>query len=434
MNSRLMLTLYAYIRPVLQRVGVLSFVRRFLKPHTLAAVAKRVGLSEYVAPLPPRVRHQGAVQIDGVNYVADMKADIGIGESARSIYSALQASGVATAYCEVEIPLIQRTAPAAEIADRPEYSLTLAHLNPPELHLGLERHSDAFHGCYVIGYWLWEVPRFPDHWRPRIQALDEIWTASTYSRDILARAANIPVIYMPIPVEVTPDPLLRADFDLPNDRFVFLFAFNPGSSVARKNPYGVIEAYKQAFASTAEPPLLVIKAHHLKQHPQIAPGLRAAVESVGGVLLEDHLTRPQMHALIALADCIVSLHRAEGFGLLMAEAMALGKPVIATGYSSNMDFMTEANSFPVRYRLREITAADHADQPLFRQMYAAGQSWAEPELEHAADLMRYVIDHPEEARSRAAQAKNDLATGWSYEAVGKRMGERFRELASTSGN
>ena len=434
MNSRLVLTLYAYIRPILRRAGILSLVRLFLRPHTLAAIAKRVGLSEYVAPLPPRARHEGAIQVGGINYVADMRADIGIGESARSIYSALQAADVATAYCEVEIPLIQRSAPAAGIADHAQYNLTLAHLNPPELHLGLERYPDAFHRCYVIGYWLWEVPRFPNHWRPRIKALDEIWTASTYSQEILSRAADIPVRYMPIPVEVSPEPLSREDFDLPDDRFIFLFAFNPGSSVARKNPYGVIEAYKRAFAEAAEPPLLVIKAHHLKQHPQIAPGLRAAVEEVGGILLEDHFTRPRMHALTALADCVISLHRAEGFGLLMAEAMALGKPVIATGYSSNMDFMTEDNSFPVRYRLREITMADHADQPLFRQMYAAGQSWAEPDIGHAAELMRYVIDHPKVAQARAARAKNDLASGWSYEAVGKRMDERFRQLASTSGN
>ena len=432
MNSRLVLTLYARIRPVLQRAGVLSVVRRLLKPHILASIAKRVGLSEYVAPLPPRVRHQGAVQLDGINYVADMQADIGIGESARSIYSALQAASVATAYCEVEIPLIQRSAPVTGVAGHAQYKLTLAHLNPPELHLGLERYPNAFHGCYVIGYWLWEVPRFPNHWRPRIQALDEIWTASTYSQEILARAADIPVTYMPIPVEVSPESLLRADFDLPDNRFIFLFAFNPGSSVARKNPYGVIEAYKRAFADAAEPPLLVIKAHHLKQHPQIAPGLRAAVEEVGGILFEDHLTRPQMHALIALADCVISLHRAEGFGLLMAEAMALGTPVIATGYSSNMDFMTEVNSFPVRYRLREITADDHADQPLFRQMYAAGQSWAEPDIGHAAELMRYVVDHPEDTRARAALAKNDLAMGWSYEAVGQRMRGHFRQLAAAS--
>jgi glycosyltransferase involved in cell wall biosynthesis len=428
-----MLKLYGYIRPILQRVGVLSFARRFLKPQILAAVARQAGLSEYVAPLPPRKRHQGAIQTDGVNYVADMRADIGIGESARAIYSALQAAGVATNYCEVEIPLIQRSAPVTETVNHAHYNLTVAHLNPPELHLGLARYPNAFHGCFVIGYWLWEVPRFPDHWRPRIQAVDEIWTASRYSQEILAREADVPVIYMPIPVEVSPEPMVRADFNLPNDRFIFLFVFNPGSSVARKNPYGVTEAYKRAFAGATEPPLLVIKAHHLKRHPQIEQELRTAVSDAGGVLIEDHFTRPQMHALITLANCVISLHRAEGFGLLMAEAMALGKPVIATGYSSNMDFMTESNSFPVRYKLREITEADHRDQPLFRRMYVPGQLWAEPDIDHAAELMRYAIDHPEEAQKRAAQAQHDLAAGWSYEAVGNRIKTRLLELAPAFG-
>jgi glycosyltransferase involved in cell wall biosynthesis len=429
-----MLTLYSYIRPVLKRVGVLSIARRFLKPQILAAIAKRVGLSEHIAPLPPRDRHQGEVHIDGINYVADLKADIGIGESARAIYSALQATGVAVSYCDIETPLIQRTAPVTDTLDRARYKTTIAHLNPPELHLGIEGYPDAFHGCYVIGYWLWEVPIFPRHWRSRMHGLDEIWTASRYSQKILAQAADIPVVYMPIPVRVSPAPLTRADFHLPDNRFIFLFSFNPGSSVARKNPYGVIEAYKRAFAGAANPPLLVIKAHHLKQHPQIASELREAVESVGGVLIEDHLTRPQMHALIALADCVVSLHRAEGFGLLMAEAMALGKPVIATGYSSNMDFMNEANSFPVRFNLRNITKDDHRHQPLFRRMYAPGQLWAEPDLDHAAELMRRVFSDPHEAQLRASQAKIDLDAGWSDEAVSEQMQRRFRELSPTFEN
>ena len=424
---------YRAIRPLLQRIGLLGLARRLMTPQMRAQVAQNIGLGGYIAPLPPRAPYRGAVRADGVNYIADLRADIGVGESARGIYDAMRAAGIAIHYQEIETPLIRRSAPLAAVTNPSKnYGVTLAHLNPPELHLGVERYPDAFHRCYTIGYWLWEVPRFPERWLSRMAVLDELWTSSRYTQNILSQVTNLPVIYMPIPVTVAPQPVTHAEFGLPEGRFIFFFAFNPGSSVARKNPYGVIEAYRRAFLGMENAPLLVIKAHHLSQHPTIADPLREAVRGVKGILIEDHLTRSQMHGLTALADCVVSLHRAEGFGLLIAEAMALGRPVIATGYSSNMDFMTPANSFPVRYTLRDITTADHHDQPLLGEVYAPGQLWAEPDLDHAAELMQYVINHPAQAHQYGAAAQHDLTHGWSAQAVGHLITERLNQIAQRS--
>src|SRR5690606_22096021 len=134
-------------------------------------------------------------------------------------------------------------------------------------------------------------------------------------------------------------------------------------------------------------------------------------------------------------DCFVSLHRAEGFGLGIAEAMALGKPVIATAYSSNTDFMTEANSYSVNYTLRPITLEDHAFQPSLQSVYTPGdgQMWAEPDLDHAAALMRHVAGHPDEAAQRGRIAAQDVQAQLSVEAVGQQIRARLEQIQHREG-
>lgn len=422
-------SLYNRIRPLLWKVGVLSLMRRIFTPERRANIAKRIGLVNYVPPLPPRLPYRGRIRPDGVNYIADLRADIGLGESARLIHQTLLATGIGMNTQEVVIPMIQRTATVEIPPNTTHYDITLAHLNSPELRLGLDKYPDSFFKSYTIAHWYWELPQFPELWLPNLKLLDEIWTSSRYTQNIFTQVTDIPVHYFPTPVIVTPEPVTRAQFGIPEGRFIFFFAFNPGSSVARKNPYALIEAYKRAFEGMSHPPLLVMKVHHLSQHPTITPQLVTALENVGGILITNHLTRSQMHGLINLSDCVVSLHRAEGFGLLMAEAMAMGKPVIATGYSSNMDFMTEDNSFPVRYRLCEITPDDHKDQPSLGEFYTAGQIWAAPDMDHAAELMRHIYNTPSSAQKRADRAKQDMARGWTQEAVGQKMLARLRAIA-----
>lgn len=412
-------------------MGLLPLARRLTPPELRARIAQRIGLGGYIAPLPPRAPYTGNISAEGVNYIADLRADIGIGESARLFYQTLLAAGLGVNVQEVTIPIIPRSSRVSVKPNDQRYTVTIAHLNAPELRLGFDRYPKSFHHAYTIGHWYWEVPHFPAPWAQRMSVLDEIWTSSRYTRDILVGVAQIPVHYIPTPVIVAPEPVTRAQFGIPDGRFMFFFAFNPGSSVARKNPHGIIKAYRRAFAGEPKPPVLVIKAHHLANHPAIAGALREAVRSVGGILIEQHLTRAQMHGLTQLADCVVSLHRAEGFGLLMAEAMAMGRPVIATGYSSNMDFMTEANSFPVRYTLTDITPEDHRLQPLLGEFYTPGQPWADPNLDHAAELMRLVVQNPDIAHQRAQTAQRDMATGWNPQAVGQVITQRLKQIVAS---
>lgn len=439
-------TLYNLIRPILRRTGVIDLAYKVLTPNMRATIARRTGLGDYISPLPPRDRFSGPVQVDGINYIADMRADIGVGEATRGIYAALLAAGLPVDYQEIVTPLIPRTHAVSEASTSvtPRYGVTLAHLNPPELRIGVQQYPKSFAGRYAIGYWHWEVPRFPSRWVSRFDALDEVWTASRYTQQILSKVGDVPVHYIPIPVSA-PTPTqspeqVRAAFGLPADRVIFFFAFNPGSSVARKNPYGLIEAYQRAFGAndSAHRPLLVIKAHHLSDpmHSAVAAELRTRITDVGGVLIDQHLSRDQMNGLLNACDCFVSLHRAEGFGLGMAEAMALGKPVIATAYSSTTDFMTETNSYAVGYTLRPITLEDHAFQPSLQSVYmpGEGQVWAEPDLDQAAALMQHVAEHPDEAAQRGRIAAQDIAAQLSIEAVGQQIRARLEMIQNREGD
>jgi hypothetical protein len=171
---------------------------------------------------------------------------------------------------------------------------------------------------------------------------------------------------------------------------------------------------------------LVIKAQKLPA--RLREALSTALAEVGGLLIDRSLPRQAMYDLLAQADCYVSLHRAEGFGLGMAEAMALGKPVIATDYSANTDFMTAANSYPVRYSLRALAADDLRYEPEAAKAYQPGQTFAEPDIDHAAALMRQVYDDQSAARARGAQAAADIAAHCGPRAVVEKVVARVTAI------
>ena len=187
--------------------------------------------------------------------------------------------------------------------------------------------------------------------------VDEIWVATRFVQGSFRRVTTRPVHVVPAIVpDLQGSGKPRRDFGLSEDEVVFLFSFDVNSAVARKNPGAVVEAFARAFPSPSDcRSRLVVKVLNLDLHPDVARWLRPAVASVNGVLIEDDLGHAELIDLFCCADAYISLHRSEGFGFGIAEAMALGKPVIATAYSGNLDFATAANSCQVSYRLREIT-------------------------------------------------------------------------------
>jgi glycosyltransferase involved in cell wall biosynthesis len=360
----------------------------------------------------------------GVNLIGYLFSEKGLGEAARGLARACRAAGVPVAandFSESESVNRSLDFPVERIGL--PFPVTLLAVNPDglrnfALNVDVRR---LRRGRYTIGYWFWEQPEFPADWADRFDTVDEVWVGSTFTQQAVARVSPVPVVRVPPALDPNPSvsPLARAGLGIPADAFVFLFVFDASSTLARKNPVGLIRAFRQAFP--ADPGVrLVLKVSRLELAPDRADLLAAAAADPRVLLLGGVLPRPGITALLAAADCYVSLHRSEGFGLTMAEAMVLGKPVIATGYSANLDYMTPWNSLLVDYRLARL---DRDTGP-----YRAGQEWAEPSADHAAAVMQAVVRDRGAASRLGARARADVTAALRPEAVGRLVAGRLAAL------
>jgi glycosyltransferase involved in cell wall biosynthesis len=282
---------------------------------------------------------------------------------------------------------------------------------------------DFFSDRYVIGQWFWELESAPDWYSPAFPLVNELWAPTRFIESMLRRSVpdSVTVTYTPLPV-VAPAvdaSLGRRHFGLDN-RFMFLFAFDFMSVMKRKNPLGLVEAFCRAFADGAGP-MLVMKAINGEKRPHDLALLQAAIADRSDiVLMSDYLTRIETSTLTSIADCYVSLHRSEGLGLTISEAIALGVPVIATGYSGNLDFMTDANANIVS--MHRVKVGDDAGG------YSPIAVWAEPNLDEAAALMRSVYENPEMARAKAKKAQAGILNDFTVERSGAIMKNRLEQI------
>jgi glycosyltransferase involved in cell wall biosynthesis len=278
---------------------------------------------------------------------------------------------------------------------------------------------DSYAGRYTIGYWAWELAEFPDALVPAFDAVHEVWVPSTFVAMALQAKTSKPVWVMGHSIKPDRVPPDRATLGLPDDAVVFLAAVDFNSFLERKNVLGAIAAFRSAFGVGDENVHLVIKAHGgTGAFREARARLTAALGQDRRItLIDEVLTRREIDVLYASIDVFVSLHRAEGFGLPIAECMRLGKVVIATDYSGSRDFVSADCALPVPYRLVPV---DDSIYPL-----GDGQNWAEPDLVDAARLMRLVVADPA-LRSRLGQAaKEQIERDYSPEAVGARMAARL---------
>jgi glycosyltransferase involved in cell wall biosynthesis len=374
----------------------------------------------------------------GANVIGDWWATTGLAEAARRSATALFEAGAGFSvlnFAVEGVPREESRAPAW-LWDRPHgrpHPVDIWYLNINELHMVpdelLRPPGDK---RYAIASWYWELPRVGPEFVGQVDRVDEIWVASRFVADTFRGHTHKPVLVMPCAVEPTPSQSVsRFDFGLREESCIFLYSFDANSFFARKNPWGAINAFHKAFSpqerrSSAQ---LVIKTVNLDRHPRERARLSAAVAHVGGMLVEDDLPQGDMHALISLSDVYVSLHRSEGFGLGMAEAMHLGRPVIATAYSGNMDFTTHANSCLVGYRLRAIDGAENDYEEGISRIYETGQLWAEPDLEQAARWMRVMFERPTERRRIGLAGATTIRRQYSTTAAQSAMLARLEELA-----
>lgn len=265
---------------------------------------------------------------------------------------------------------------------------------------------EFFRNRYTIGYWAWETSQFPADFGEAFDYVDEVWGLSSFTANAIAERSPVPVRAAPLPV-ATKEPILPST-RFPPDRIVFLFSFDFLSVMGRKNPEGLITAFARAFEPD-EGPLLVIKTINGHLRPEGVRALELAVGARDDIMLMDgYLSESERDALLARADAYVSLHRAEGFGLTIAEAMERGIPTISTGYSGNLDFAVPHDPLMVPF---ELTKVGPGYEP-----YAASAEWAEPDLNVAASLMRSIVERPAEARRLGEAAQTYVRTHHSIAA------------------
>jgi hypothetical protein len=354
----------------------------------------------------------------GVNLAGYFGSTLGVGQAARGVREALAAAGVPLA----AVPLNADSGETVEVPfalTPPEdaaFPVNLVCANADGMSGARAQLGQSFfEGRRTVGVWWWEAGPFPERWTRAFDLLDEVWVGSSHVASMLAPAAPVPVLAMPTPVPAPADGgRTRAD------GFVFLYVYDYDSVFERKNPLAAIEAFARAFPEGGAA-RLALKCLGGERHPDAhqrvleAAGAHAGVEVIDRMLAAD-----EMAALMQGCDCYVSLHRAEGFALTIAEAMLRGKPVIATGWSGPLDYLTQSNAYLVDYRLVQI---GEGNDP-----YPADGSWAEPDLDHAAALMREVVEHPEDAARRAERGRAELEATHSPTAAGEAMAARLARL------
>jgi glycosyltransferase involved in cell wall biosynthesis/SAM-dependent methyltransferase len=368
--------------------------------------------------------------VDGINVAGYLRNRTGIGTVARRYVEALQSSEIPFALKDLSSlnPIGSEDPGLTEFDTEHPYSTNLVCVNAVEYpvfawHVGEQFLRDR----YNIGVWFWELRTFPDEWLDRFEHYAELWAPTSFIASTLAPVSPVPVV--PVPVVLTTPRTGsrergRQRLGVTDDEFVYLYIFDFRSYFERKNPLALVDAFRLAFAPHMKA-RLVIKCVNDDFDPAAFAELSERARGYAVDILTGYWSAAEMHDLMAACDAFASLHRSEGLGLTIAEAMACGKPVIATDWSGNTDYMDIANSFPVRYQLVEL---DHDVGP-----YRAGNVWADPSVEHAAELLQFLYDNRETAAQRGQVAQRSMSTNYSAQRVAEIIAARLEVIGNRRG-
>ncbi|MEQ9824730.1 MAG: glycosyltransferase family 4 protein [Puniceicoccaceae bacterium] len=368
----------------------------------------------------------------GINVVGWFHGYLGVGESARACVRAAETTGLPVHAVNLRLHLEGGQSPelwTKPLVDQGMQAISIAHVDAPQsFDLTVKHPVEMGKDRYRIGYWAWELPEFPDAWVRYALAFDEIWCPSDFCREAMAAKLPIPVMTMPHAIEIpevegTPAQWRRR-FGLPKDRFLFLFSFDLNSYAPRKNPEAVIEAYRLAFAESCGDASvgLVLKMHGKGYRPEDRLALQKLQQELPHLYIVDEtLTREALTGLQFACDAFVSLHRSEGFGLAVAEMMALGKPVISTNWSATSEFVDLKNGCPVAYQLVEL------ERPV--GPYSKGQLWAEADTHDAARWMRKVAEDSDFRTRIATAGMATMRDRFSIHVIGERYRRRIKAIS-----
>lgn len=378
--------------------------------------------------LIPRTRSPRGQQACGVNLIGYAHAEMGLGEALRNTALALEYANVPFLVRKVDVPLLNRQDNLSMqqfMADHCRYGINCIGINPDLLYrLPQWLPYDEWGRRYNVGYWFWELANFPGAWRYACNLVDEVWVNTEFVANAV-RQVHDRVYKIPFAIEFeTPDSKFeRQYFKLPTSGFLFLFSYDFNSSAVRKNPDAVIEAFRHAFPETTSNVCLVVKSINGEQNSVALTRLKSSLGNDPRIIWVDgYLSTDEMRGLLNIADAYVSLHRSEGLGLGMAESMYLGKPVIATNYSGNTEFMHEDNSCLVPCTMVPVKA--------FEYPHHENQLWASPNIAAAAAWMQRLVYEPGLANSIGASARSYMHEHHSRAVMSQAVRDRVAEIGA----
>lgn len=369
--------------------------------------------------LIPRFRSKVEIKDYGVNFIGYAQGELGLGQAMRSmVYAALTAS----------IPLVVRkfkaSIPSKQSNDKLnqyssvqcQYPVNILSVNPDTLHLLPSWVSySEWAKTYNIGYWFWELENFPTTWNYATNIVDEIWVATDYVANAMRKSGK-KVVKIPFPLEfeLPPESMSKNYFGINPGQFTFLCSFDFLSYIERKNPAATIAAFQKAFSAGDHSAHLILKTVNGHLFPQLRAELEKLIEGDVRIEIRDgYLSQEEMRGFIRSADCYISLHRAEGLGLGLAEAMYLGKPTIATGYSGNLEFMNHSNSMLIPFSLISVPPQAYPN--------GEGQFWADPDIYVAARAMQKLANNANFGKNLGEKAAIYIQEQHSYSLIGQIM-------------
>ncbi len=366
----------------------------------------------------------------GVLFVGYLEAGLGLGESLRGLVHSIATTDQTFALYPFNVGVESRFIgrfPDGRYDLRRRYQVNVIEMaanQVPLLFREIGRWKVAH--SYNILRTYWELPQAPLEWAAALKGIQEIWVPNGFVENAFRGIFDGPINIIPPCVEVGIGEVFdRSRFGMEEGRFYFVFSFDYHSHPTRKNPIGVVSAFQSAFPNRSENVGLVIKSTDAPgRYSEIKARILDAADHDPRIKIIDSMfSRDEMLSLINQGDCYVSLHRSEGFGLGMAEAMALGKPVIGTEYSGNTEFLSERTGFPVSFTLRPVQDGEY--------IFSDGQSWAEPDVASAAEAMLLVFRNPAEREVRAASGKAFVEAHYGRTNVGRIAARRLQDILAT---
>ena len=364
---------------------------------------------------------------EGINLIGNIKGSSGLGQSARLLALELESTKYPVDIVQHSISdklNISDTTYDEKLAKQGQYGINIFHINMHEFATAyMQLGKNIWDNHYNIGFWLWELEEFPDEWIPCINLLDEIWTPAEFVSESIRKKTDKPVVTIPYYVTAPVKPEYdRTYFNLPNDQFLFMMLFDSGSMIERKNPMAVIEAYKKAFNKDENVGLVIKMNGYNEDDVNYIHSLLEGYENIH--IITESFSKVEVNSLIRAVDVVVSLHRAEGFGLVLAEAMINETPCIATNWSANTEFMNEDVACMVDY---DIVTIDREIGP-----YAPGNHWAEAKVEQAAGFMRKLYDDPTYYNEKKVKAKEYIDAKLDLDRITKMIEDRIQFIQSNN--